>query len=152
MPQTVTDYLASHTMLTLATASSSGRPHAAPSFYASDGTTIYFSFAPTSETARNLDENPVASIGVADVPEDWSAARGLQMTGQVSPCDEGESESAANLFLDRYPFLGDGAHTTPYIRFTPDEIHYIHNDEEADEDIEALGVHWLRETVDPDQA
>ena len=152
MAQSVSDYLASHKLLTLATASSSGRPHASPTFYVCDGTTIYFSFSPASETAHNLEENPVAAVGVADVPEDWSTAKGLQMTGSVTKCDDAEQDTAADMFLERYPFLGDGAHTTPYFRFTPEEIHFIHNDEDADEDIEALGVHWLRETVEPEQA
>lgn len=149
MPQSVEEYLASHKLLTLATASSGGRPHAAPNFYASEGLVLYFSFSPESESARNLAENPVAAIGVADVPEDWRTAAGVQMTGRVSECDDEEDAKAKDLFLQRYPFLGDGVAASQYWRFDPDEVHYIHNDQEADEDIEALGVHWLRETVEP---
>ena len=152
MPQSAEEYLASHQLLTLATASKDGRPHAAPNFYASDGLSLYFSFSPESESARNLAQNPVAAVGVADVPEDWTKASGIQMTGRVHECDDEEDAQAQQLFLDRYPFLGDGAVATQYWRFDPEEVHYVHNDQGGDEDLEALGVHWMRETVQPDQS
>jgi uncharacterized protein YhbP (UPF0306 family) len=147
MPQTAFDYLSAHVLLTLATSSSDGRPHAAPIFYVSDQSTIYFSTSGETESGRNLAANPTASITVADVPTDWGKARGVQITGDVKKVDGGDAEKAATLFADRFPFLQDPK-KYDYYALTPDEIHYIHNDEDADEDIEALGVHWLRETVE----
>ena len=36
-----------------------------PVIYVNDGTTVYFSVAPSSTSASNLAENPVAAVGVA---------------------------------------------------------------------------------------
>src|SRR5689334_9334436 len=83
MATTVLDYLSSHSLATLATASKGGIPHATPAFYANDGVTIYFSVADDSTTARNLAENPVAAVGVSDEPEQWGQATGAQLKGAV---------------------------------------------------------------------
>ena len=148
MAQSAFEYLSSHVLLNLATASGDGRPHAAPIFYVSEGNAVFFSMAPTSESARNVEANPVASISVADVPDDWTKARGLQITGRVSQVSGDEQARVGALFQERFSFLQDAA-SYPYYRLDPEEVHYVHNDEEADEDIEALGVHWHRETVQP---
>lgn len=142
------EYLSSHKLLTLATSSSDGRPHAAPIFYASEGASIYFSVAAGSESARNLDANPTASVSVADVPDDWSKARGLQLTGTVTKASGEEQSKAAELFKQSFSFL-ENAESYEFRKFEADEVHFIHNDEDGDEDIEALGVHWMRETVQP---
>ena len=148
MPQSAFDYLSEHVLLSLATASKDGRPHAAPIFYVSDNQKIYFSMADAAESTRNIEANPVASVSVADVPQEWTRARGLQITGSVAKASGDEQGRAAELFKQRFSFLENVEQYTFY-RLDPDEIHYIHNDEEADEDIEALGIHWLRETVNP---
>ena len=49
MADPVLDYLGSHSLLTLATASKNGIPHAAPVIYVNEGTTVYFSVAPSSD-------------------------------------------------------------------------------------------------------
>lgn len=146
MPQSAFDYLSEHVLLSLATASKDGRPHAAPIFYVSESHKIYFSMAESAESTRNIDANPVASVSVADVPQDWGKARGLQITGPVSKASGEEQSRAAELFKSKFSFLQNVDQYTFY-RLDPEEIHYIHNDEDADEDIEALGIHWLRETV-----
>ena len=61
MADPVLHYLGSHSLLMLATASKNGIPHAAPVIYVNDGTTVYFSVAPSSTSASNLAENPVAA-------------------------------------------------------------------------------------------
>ena len=82
MADPVQDYLGSHSLLTLVTASKNGIPHVAPVIYVNDGTTVFFSIAPGSTSAANLAENPVAAIGVADSPDDWNAAQGAQARRQ----------------------------------------------------------------------
>ena len=148
MPQSAFEYLSQHVLLSLATASSDGRPHAAPIFYVSDNQKIYFSMAPEAESTRNIEANPVASISVADVPQDWGRARGLQITGSVAKTSGDDQQRAAELFKQKFNFL-ENIDQYSFFCLTPDEIHYVHNDEDADEDIEALGIHWLRETVQP---
>lgn len=148
MPQSAFEYLSQHVLLSLATASKDGRPHAAPIFYVSDNQKIYFSMADGAESTRNIEANPVASVSVADVPQDWGRARGLQITGPVSKASGDEQARAAELFKSQFSFLENVEQYTFY-RLDPEEIHYVHNDEDADEDIEALGIHWLRETITP---
>ena len=148
MPQSAFEYLSEHVLLSLATASKDGRPHAAPIFYVSENQKLYFSMADGAESTRNIEANPVASVSVADVPQDWGKARGLQITGPVSKASGEEQSRAAELFKQQFTFLENVDQYT-FFRLDPEEIHYIHNDEDADEDIEALGIHWLRETVTP---
>ena len=98
MADPVQDYLDSHSLLTLATASKNGIPHAAPVIYVNDGTTVFFSIAPGSTSAANLTENPVAAIGVADNPDDWNAAQGAQLAGNVTKLSGDDAKKAAGLF------------------------------------------------------
>ena len=149
MPQSAVEYLAAHELLTLATASRSGTPHAAPMFYVSDGSAVYFSAAPGSRTAANLAENPVASVGVADRPADWGQARGVQIDGTVTELDGADESRAAELFGTRFPHLGDAVNHTHYWRLDPTDIRYVHNDERGDEQLETLGITWQREAVPP---
>jgi uncharacterized protein YhbP (UPF0306 family) len=147
MPESALEFLKTHYLLFLATASSEGRPHAAPMFYASEGPRIYFSAPDDSQTARNLKQNTNAAIAVSEMPEEWSKAKGLQLEGAVTELQGDEESHAADLFADRYPFLGDAVRHTHYWRFDPSEVHFVHNEEPGDEHFESLGQGWERETV-----
>lgn len=147
MPQSATDYLQDHQLLTLATASTGGEPHAAPCFYVNDGLTVYFSVAPNSVSAANLKANARAAAGVADVPSDWGKARGIQIAGSVDELEGSDEERVGKLFQERYTFLGDAALHSHYYRLNPDDVHYIHNDEAGDEEKPNLGVVWTAEHI-----
>jgi uncharacterized protein YhbP (UPF0306 family) len=151
MPESALEYLRSHFLLVLATAAADGSPHAAPMFYASDGPKIYFSAPDDSQTAKNLKANPKAAVAVAEMPTEWTKARGLQLDGAATELAGDEETRAAELFAGRYPFLGDAARHTHYWRFDPAGVHYVHNDEPGDERFESLGQEWARETVEVDQ-
>jgi uncharacterized protein YhbP (UPF0306 family) len=148
MPESAFDYLKSHSLLFLGTASSDGNVHVAPMFYATDGKCIYFSAPDGSETAKNLKQNPTAAIAVADPPEDWSKARGLQIEGSVDELDGDEETAAGQLFQGKFPHLGDAALHTHYWRLNADDIRYVHNDEGGNETFDSLGQTWTREKVD----
>jgi uncharacterized protein YhbP (UPF0306 family) len=148
MPESALEYLNSHSLLFLATASAAGNVHVAPMFYATEGRGIFFSAPDESETARNLKQNPAAAVAVADPVADWGTARGLQIEGPVTELD-GDAEAAAGaLFQSKFPHLGDGALHTHYWRLEAEDIRYIHNDEGGTERFEALGQTWTREKVD----
>ena len=150
MSESAYEFLASHELLTLATASSSGVPHAAAVFYVSEGSTVFFSVPPESETGQNLAANAKASVAVADVPdpgEDWSAARGIQVSGAVSQLDGDEADSISTRFGERYPHLGAIVTHSPFFRLDPEVVEYVHNDEPGDDALEALGVSWRREHI-----
>ena len=148
MPESAFEYLNSHSLLFLATASSSGAVHVAPMFYATEGKSIFFSAPEGSVSAANLMSNPNAAIAVADPPGDWGKARGLQIEGPVTELD-GDAEAAAGaLFQAKFPHLGDAAEHSHYWRLDAGDIRYIHNDESGNESFESLGQTWTREKVD----
>ena len=148
MPESAFDYLSSHTLLFLATASSDGNVHVAPMFYVSDGKCIYFSAPDHSETAKNLKQNPTAAVAVAEPPSDWDKARGIQIEGSVDELHDDDEAAAGKLFQAKFPHLGDDALHTHYWRLNADEIRYVHNDEKGDEQFSSLGQTWTREKVD----
>jgi uncharacterized protein YhbP (UPF0306 family) len=148
MANSVLDYLSSHSLLTLATASKSGIPHATPAFYANDGVTIYFSVATDSTTAQNLSENPVAAVGVSDEPEQWGQSQGAQLKGAVSTLDGNDKKTAIDLFSKRYSFLGDAVNQGTYFRLDPHDVRYTDNSASGqDEESQALGVAWKRQVA-----
>jgi uncharacterized protein YhbP (UPF0306 family) len=145
MANSVLDYLGSHSLLTLATASKGGIPHATPAFYANDGVTIYFSVAPDSTTAENLSENPVAAVGVSDEPEQWGQSKGAQLKGKVTKLSGDGAKPAIEGFKARYSFLGDAVTNSTYYRLDPHDVRYTDNSASGqDEESNALGVAWKR--------
>jgi uncharacterized protein YhbP (UPF0306 family) len=147
MADPVLDYLGSHSLLTLATASKNGIPHAAPVIYVNDGTTVYFSIAPASTSASNLSENPVAAIGVADNPDDWNAAQGAQLVGNVTKLSGADAKLAAGLFTQRFSNLGDAVDQAPFYRLQPHDVRYVDNKSSSGEKNEALGQSWVTNVV-----
>jgi uncharacterized protein YhbP (UPF0306 family) len=147
------DYLNAHELLFLATSSLSGNPHVSPMFYAAEGTKIYFSAPDGSETATHLRQNPVAEVAVAEMPEEWSDSRGLQIEGPVTELDGPEETHAGELFKVRYPFLGDSAMHTHYWRLDAADIQYMfhgsakESHEDTDETHESLGQTWGKDKV-----
>jgi CRP-like cAMP-binding protein len=147
MPETVLDYLGSHSLLTIATASKGGIPHAAPAFYANDGVTIYFSTAADSTTAANVAQNPVAAVGISDQPENWGESKGAQIKGAVTKLEGADRDKAIELFSARYSFLGDAVNSSTYYRIDPHDVRYIDNTGSADEQTQSLGVAWKRQVA-----
>lgn len=148
MPESAIDYLNSHSLLFLATASADGNVHIAPMFYATEGKGIFFSAPDDSETAKNLKQNPSAALAVADPVSDWSKARGLQIEGPVTELEGDAEAAAAGLFQAKFPHLGDGANHTHYWRLEAEDIRYVHNDEGGNESFESLGQTWSRDKVE----
>ena len=140
-------YLNEHELLFLGTCSLAGNPHVTPMFYACEGTKIYFSAPPGSETDRNLKENPIAEIAVSEVPSEWSQSKGLQIEGPVTELDGPEETHAGELFKARYPFLGDKAMHTHYWRLDAQDVVYMHTDESADSTQQSLGQTWAKSEV-----
>ena len=145
MPESAFEYLSSHSLLFLATASSDGNVHVAPMFYATEGRGVFFSAPDASETSANLKQNPTAAFAVAEPPADWGKARGLQVEGPVTELS-GDAEAAAGaLFQAKFPHLGDDALHTHYWRLEAEDVRYVHNDEGGNESFESLGQTWTRE-------
>jgi uncharacterized protein YhbP (UPF0306 family) len=151
MSMSAEEFLASQELLTLATASSSGVPHAAPIFFATEGTKIFFSLNHNSQSYKNIMENGRAAIAEGDAPdegEDWTAAKGIQMVGTVVDVEDEEERQAGQLVAARYSYLDDVFSGGDFFRFDPSEVHYVDNSREGDDAFEALGVEWQRTTVE----
>lgn len=147
MAEPAFDYLARHELLTLATASGDGVPHAAPMFFVSEGATVWFAAAAGSRTAANLEANPLASVAIADAPSDPGSARGVQLDGPVTGLEGDDERGVGERFAAKYPSLGDGAMHTHYWRLDPTTVKYTHNEEVGSEQVESLGVTWQGENV-----
>jgi uncharacterized protein YhbP (UPF0306 family) len=148
MPESAFEYLNSHALLFLGTASREGRVHVAPMFYATEGKAIFFSAPDGSETASNLQQTPTAAAAVADPVTDWNKARGLQIAGPVTELSGDDEAAAGALFQAKFPHLGDAALHTHYWRLDAEDVRYVHNDESGNESFESLGQTWTREKVD----
>ena len=148
MSESAFEYLNSHSLLFLATSSSTGEVHVAPMFYATEGNAIFFSAPDDSATASNLKSNPNAAVAVADPVSDWSKARGLQIAGAVTALEGDAAAAAGALFQAKFEHLGDAALHTHYWRLAADDVRFVHNEEGGSESFESLGTTWSRDKVD----
>lgn len=143
------EFLASHELLSLCTASKDGVPHCAPSFYVLDGRDVLFTTSDRTTTGRNLLSNPYAAVGEGDAPDPgqtWDEARGIQISGSVTVLEGADADAAASKLMAAYSHLGDSIRQSHFFRLTPTAVTYIHNAPNGDEEFEPLGVNWVRET------
>jgi uncharacterized protein YhbP (UPF0306 family) len=148
VPQNVLDFLAEHKKLTLATASTTGVPHAAAFMFVNDGAIIYFWTRPETTTAKQVEQNPVVSFSVDDYVEDWTQLRGLQGTGECRVLlNAQEITNVVRLFADKYPAVQAGSATTniSFFRVTPTQLQFLDNTSKTGAD--EFGVDFKREVV-----
>lgn len=142
------EFLASQELLVICTASKSGVPHAAPSFYALDGRDILFTTSDKSRTGSNLLNNPVAAVAAGDAPDPgqtWDDAKGIQIALTARALEGGEADAARSKLRAAYSHLGDSILQSHVFRLTPSAVDYIRNSPDGDEEFEPLGVDWTRE-------
>ena len=143
------EFLGSHELLVICTASKEGVPHAAPSFYALDGRDILITISDKSRTGSNLIANPVAAVGAGDAPDpgqSWSDAKGIQITAKATTLEGADAEAAKDKIKAAYSHLGDSVLQALCFRLTATSVDYIRNAPDGDEEFEPLGVDWTRET------
>jgi uncharacterized protein YhbP (UPF0306 family) len=150
VPQNVLDFLAEHKKLTLATASTTGVPHAAAFMFVNDGAIIYFWTRPETTTAKQIEQNPVVSFSIDDYVEDWSQLKGVQGAGECRVLlNAQEITNVARLFADKYPAVKAGSATTniSFFRITPTQLQYLDNTQGAKKSDEEFGLDFKREVV-----
>jgi CRP-like cAMP-binding protein len=125
----VANYLAGQRVLTLATASGWGFPHAAMFCYVNDQHTFYIWTHPENVTARNIDINPAVSLTVGEYPPGWRPARGVQASGHAAVVlDPAEIRHAGRLFAAKFPgLLPDQLQNLVFLRIRPAELAFITN-------------------------
>lgn len=104
------DFLSSHRVGHLSTASADGAPHVIPVCYALDSLGVFFvadekpKRGPARELLRlrNLRENPRAALVVDDYHDDWTHLAWVMVRGPAAFVEEGYSDCLA-LLRERYP-------------------------------------------------
>lgn len=150
VPQNVLDFLVEHKKLTLATASTTGVPHAAAFMFVNDGAIIYFWTRPETTTAKQIEQNPIVSFSVDDYVEDWSQLKGVQGAGECRVLlNAQEITNVARLFADKYPAVKAGSATTniSFFRITPTQLQYLDNTQGAKKNEDEFGLDFKREVV-----
>ncbi|MBV8385653.1 MAG: pyridoxamine 5'-phosphate oxidase family protein, partial [Acidimicrobiia bacterium] len=125
VPSEVLDYLELHHIITIATASFTGMPHAATIAYVSDSSGVYFSMRPEELTVRNIDANHFASFTIDDYTPDFRKVRELRGVGRSGPVTAPDRVNAVlGLFAQKLPnmpreALGNIMHVRPL------ELHFV---------------------------
>ena len=100
----VVDYLSDHHKMTLATATSDGRPLAHTVEYASDGATVYFLTTKGTRKTVNIARNPRVAYAVDQEYEDLAAIRGVQMENRATVLsDPRDVKRATDVYLKKFP-------------------------------------------------
>lgn len=144
IPQAVLDYLGARMTLTLATCGDDG-PWAATLTYVNDGPRIFIWTRPHSNTAKHLDQNPVAAFTIDEYSEDWRETKGIQGRGACSPLGGGEDVAkAADLFGQKYPQLRPGSTSAVvFYSIDPDKLEFIDAAAGGDD----FGAEYRRQSV-----
>ena len=118
----LSEFLAAHTTLTLATVGPDGAPAAAAVFYAHDADlNLYFLSEERTQHGQNLLAAPRVAGTIQADGQDWRAIQGMQVRGRAEPAPAGELAHAAAVYGRKYAFVaallvgasGPGALTGP---------------------------------------
>ena len=142
-------FLASHELLVICTASKDGVPHAAPSFYALDGQNIVFTTSDTTRTGQNIAANSTAAVAAGDAPDPgqtWDDAQGIQIVGNVRNLEGDDALAAAEKLRANYSHLGERILQSHFYVLEPTTVEYIHKGQKGDAEFAPLGVNWERES------
>jgi nitroimidazol reductase NimA-like FMN-containing flavoprotein (pyridoxamine 5'-phosphate oxidase superfamily) len=130
LPAEAVEFLQRQHVLTLATASRFGLPHAATFLYVSEGLDIYFATLPETRTTQHIDQNPSVFFTIDDYRVDWHKTKGIQAAGKCQILLRvDEIRHVAQLFQEKFP-----QHSPPIIsnrsffRIRPSEVYFISNE------------------------
>jgi uncharacterized protein YhbP (UPF0306 family) len=150
VPSHVLEYLGERMKLTLATASTTGVPHAATYMFVNVGPLLYFWTRPETTVAKQVAQNPVVAFTVDDYVEDWSKTKGVQGSGECRVIlASAEIINVVRAFADKYPNVrSDGATTNiSFYRITPTQLQFIDNTEGGKANDEEFGLDFKRDVV-----
>jgi uncharacterized protein YhbP (UPF0306 family) len=104
--QRALDYLAEHTVATLATCGEDG-VWAAAVFYVNDGFDLLFLSADHTRHARHIAANRQVAATIQENYNRWEAIQGIQMAGRAEKLSGAAQEQAMARYLEKYPFIRD---------------------------------------------
>lgn len=125
-------YLEGQHVLSLATASPTGVPHAATLLFVNEELSFYVWTRPDTVTARQIDANPAVAFTVAEYNADWTKTKGVQGAGECRVLLAPDAiEHAASLFDGKFPgLLPDSRGHLSFFRINPFELHFIDNEQD----------------------
>jgi uncharacterized protein YhbP (UPF0306 family) len=150
VPAHVLAYLSERKKLTLATASTTGVPHAATYMFVNVGPLLYFWTRPETTIAKQIAQNPVVAFTVDDYDEDWAKTKGVQGNGECRVIlSSQEILNVVRAFSEKYPNVHSKGETTniSFYRITPTQLQFIDNTEGGSSDEEEFGLDFKREVV-----
>jgi uncharacterized protein YhbP (UPF0306 family) len=131
--QQVLDYLAKHTVMTLATMGPDG-PWAAAVFYCTRDFDLFFLSAGHTRHALNLSSDPQVAATIQENYHDWPEIQGIQLSGLVEVLAGKEREVAMALYKLKYPFvktaspaIKEGLQRLGWYRLAPEKLYFIDN-------------------------
>ena len=92
LEQHIVEFIKSHNVCVLATASKDSVPHATPIWYNSEGTTLYMVADEGTTKLDNIRVNPRVSIGIHDPRPSFQSVKGIQITGEATLITEDSPE------------------------------------------------------------
>ena len=126
----ISDYLAAHPYMTLATVSDDGSPVAHTLGYASEGTTVYFMTDKNTRKAKNISTNPSVAYTVDKDYTDLGKIQGVQMKGTAEPVTDGAViGKVMGIMTEKFPQLKEMPENPDYVFFkiAPKEAYFIDN-------------------------
>jgi uncharacterized protein YhbP (UPF0306 family) len=150
VPAHVLAYLGERMKLTLATASTTGVPHAATYMFVNVGPLLYFWTRPETTIAKQIAQNPVVAFTVDDYVEDWAKTKGVQGNGECRVIlASQEILNVVRAFAEKYPNVHSSGATTniSFYRITPTQLQFIDNTEGGTADDEEFGLDFKRDVV-----
>lgn len=148
LPAEVADYLGANHVLSLATASPDGTPHATTLTYAHDGPTVYVWMRPDTLTASHLDTNARVAFTIDTYADDWRGSRGVQATAEARQVlDPVERRRATALFATKFEGLDtSAANHLACFKLVCSQVHFIRA-AARDDGARTLGTAYARELV-----
>lgn len=144
------DFLRDQKVVTIATASPTGAPHAGIVLYVNDGVALYFSTRPATATAQHIAQNPFVSFAIHRYDDDWSKMKGIQGAGECSVLlSPEEIGRVISLFRGKFSFLSDlRAANLSFFRISATSLQYIDNERgKREKSGQAFGIDYQRTTV-----
>lgn len=128
LKQKISEYLATHYYLNLATVSPEGRPMAHTMAYVSEDMTVYLATNRNTRKVRNIMQNPAVAYTIDEDDPDWFDMQALQVEGRASIVeDEGEMREIGEIMMGKFPVIADmpADPDTILIKIVPEVVYYL---------------------------
>lgn len=124
----ISEYLANHYYLNLATISPEGSPMAHTMAYVSESEIVYLATNKNTRKVQNIMQNPKVAFTVDEDDPDWFEMKALQVEGKASIiADENELREVGEIMAAKFPVTADlpPDPDTIMIKIEPEIVYYL---------------------------